>query len=442
MNPYLKAALVRSGLTQAALTSAKRLVFGAEFAGLKSSVPAEQLPNSELEIRYLPTSPLVSFTGGALHKPLERFDFAREWNNRGYGAIGKPSESAWDLSGWFVAPPGAEVLASIFHRVSGEKICDYAFIYEHDRASILWFNRKVGPIDGYDWSIVENFYSDYRAAELPCFPVLREIPSGFESAVTMRIDCDEAVASGRQLFEVYATAGIPFGLAVKTQQSLTQLDRCLMSDVIQSGGTVCSHSHTHAPNWGGSRDAAIQEIRVSHEVLKSLNVPGINYDYVVSPFHQNPTYAVEGLRDAGIRGFVAGIICNDPEYLMARGGQVPNVNGIISHSQQCMFHGDSVHSQLESLDIYEQAFRQAKETSTFFGYLDHPFSDYNYGWRSEAARLETHARYLAFLGKEEHCWFASLEEAMSFQDMKSSVFVQDCGKQVSISLESQARFEG
>lgn len=440
MNTYFLAACRRSGLSTAALGSSKRVALGLDFPNLKSQASTRSFCAAELEIKYSPIA-LVSFAGASLRKPLERFDFLREWNNLGYGAIGVSGESQWNLSGFFLAPSGAQVIASVVLKTTGEKICDYAFILDESTKSTLWFNRDVGPIDGYDWSIVENFYSDYRSDELPCFPVLREIPAGFNSAVTMRIDCDEAVASGRELFELFAEARVPFSLAIKTQQQLLSADVSLMADVIAAGGTVCSHSHTHAPNWGGSREAAKEEIRVSHEILRSLKIPGINYEYVVSPFHQNPVYAVEGLRDAGIRGFVAGIICNDPEFLMARGGQVPLVEGIISHSQQCMFHGDSVHTQGESIAVYEQAFRQAKETNTFFGYLDHPLSGYNYGWKSEAARLSTHAKFLDYLRSEEGCWFASLEQAMGFMDMKSKVFVQDESKQVSFSLDSQARFD-
>lgn len=443
MHPLFAAALRRSGLNSNSIRS-KRVWLGHEGRDLgfayRETRPASRDPR-DLEIRYLAGHPLVSFSGSALLKPLLRYDFREEWNNLGYGAIPVDHEDPFGLSD-FLSFSGVERIAEIVDRKTGERVCDYAWVCEAGHESWLWFNRAVGPIDGYDWVIVENFFSKHREGERECLPVVSEIPAGFAGACTMRIDCDEAVASGRKLFELYDSFGMPFSMAIKTLQPLGDKDRRLMADVIARGGSVVGHSHTHAPNWGGSREAAAWEVRESQRVLREQGIDGINYDYVVSPFHQNPRSAVEGLRDAGIRGFVGGIICNDPELLLARAGQVPFVEGIVSHSQQCMLHGESFHEAGNSLAAYEQAFTQALETKTFFGFLDHPFSNYWYGWDSEEERLDAHSRYLKFIGSHQGIWKASLVDALRFVDMKASVRVESQGGAHRVTLPYDTRFEG
>src|SRR5690606_27172436 len=110
--------------------------------------------------------------------------------------------------------------------------------------------------------------------------------------------------------------------------------------------------------------------------------------YAVSPFHQSPQYALEALCDVGYSGCIGGIIRNDPEFLLARGGELAGFPvGFIGHSQQCMLHGDCLLEAGDPLAIYKMAFDQALETRSLFGYLDHPFSErYQYGWVDEESR--------------------------------------------------------
>lgn len=342
---------------------------------------------------------------------LGQYHFANEWNNLGYGRV-RTDTSMYGL-GELAKPSATFKPLQILKNEKNEPLGAVSGIIDTGRTQKLWFSRPIGPMDGFDWFLVERFFSDYRSQDLECIPIIKEIPWGYDSACTMRIDCDEAVASGRALFELYKSHGLPFGLAIKTQQELLPEDLQLIRDVIAAGGTVVSHSHTHAPDWGGSMESAQKEVEDSHAVLKSLKIDGINYRYVVSPFHQNTRGAVKGLQAAGIEMFVSGIIANDPEYLMARAGQVPWIMGIYSHSQQSMLHGDCYHQAGNSWDQYKKAFDTAKLTETFYGFLDHPFSSYKYGWVTEEERLGVHAEFIKYI-KSHNVWWASLERALDF----------------------------
>jgi len=227
----------------------------------------------------------------------------------------------------------------------------------------------------------------------------------------MRIDCDENIVSGRPLFELYRKNNFPFSMAIKTKQKIGSDEIKLMREVIDAGGSIVSHSHTHAPDWGG--DQAQWEAETSIKILEDA-LPGYKIRYAVSPFHQNSMRAIEGIKAAGIEGFVGGIIHNDPEYLFARAGEVPFVEGIISHSQQCMFHGDCYHAAHNSIEVYLAALRSAIKTQTFFGFLDHPFSNYQYGWKNEDERLGVHQEFLDELNRVPDLWKASLVQALDF----------------------------
>lgn len=440
MHPYFSAAIRRVSIQP----SAKRnLIFEAEIQhfGVYSSGSLDRYLPHQLAVRFCDHS-LKTFMPDFDEKAFLRYDFAQEWNNRGYGVISTGSDSLFGCSASYFVGEEWEIVAEVFCKDTEVKISDYAAIKSDASGLTLWFNRPVGPIDGYDWSLVENFFSKYQVDKWGGSPVVHEIPYGYAGAVTMRIDCDEAVASGRRLFELYKKYEMPFSMAIKTQQPLADADVNLMSDVISFGGSVVGHSHTHSPNWGGSAASAQWEVEESHRVLRCLGVEGINYDYVVSPFHQNSREAVEGLRSAGIKAFVSGIICNDPEFLMARAGQVPLVEGILSHSQQCMFHGDTFHKDGNSIDGYKLAWQQALQTKTFFGYLDHPFSNYWYGWESEEERLKVHEEFLVYLGTFSKIWRASLVEALRFIEMKSTVKVEQTSEGFKYILPFSDKFRG
>ncbi len=327
-----------------------------------------------------------------------RFDFANEWNNLGYGRIGV-GEDAWSIGMTAELRDATSVGAlALSETLSGHLV---ATVRDLPFASLLWFARPVGPVDGPDWSIIEHFISDYRATDLPCRPSLRDIPHGASAAVTVRLDCDEDIASSRPLFELYKSRGLPLSVAIKTDQPEGQEHLALLHDLRDFGGSIMSHSVTHAPNWGGSAEACEREARDSKAWLE-YNVAGLQVRYAVSPFHQNPSYVPHALAKVGLDGFIGGIIANDPEYLMARGGTAPfSPPGFVSHSQACMLHGDCLLADGDPIRIYKEAFRQAKACGQFFGYLDHPFSPrYAYGWASEPDRVAVHAAFLDFMRAE------------------------------------------
>lgn len=345
---------------------------------------------------------------------LRRFDFQQEWNNLGYGAF-PVRDRFWGIHSSVQLAEEAKILSWLSDE-NGAIVAPYIVLIDEKGKAILWINREAGPVDGFDWNIVERFLTDYRWQDLGAVPALTEVPAGYDAAFTMRIDCDEAIASGRRLFELYRDRGLPFGIAIKTEQPIGEPDRQLMKDILDAGGSVVTHSHTHRPNWGGDAERAEWEVRTSHDVLKSLGVPKINWDYAVSPFHQNPSHVVPGLQKAGLKAFVGGIICNDPEFVCERAEQIEGE--FFTHTQQCMLHGETFIQEHESLAIYEEAFDLARATGKLFGFLDHPLSSYNYGWSSEDVRLRVHAKFLDYLLLKGKVWTPSLTQALDFLDQK------------------------
>src|SRR5262249_8858152 len=139
---------------------------------------------------------------------------------------------------------------------------------ESERGAALWFNRAVGPVDSFEWRVIETFLGDYRGGDLPCFPCLCEIPAGFSGAVNAPLDCDEAVASAQSLAKRYHERRVPLSLAVLTGQELAEPDVALMRKLLAQGGAVVSHSVRHAPQWGGSYEAASVEADESRAWLE------------------------------------------------------------------------------------------------------------------------------------------------------------------------------
>jgi len=354
-------------------------------------------------------------------RPLERFDFANEWNNMGYGAV-RLDHTIWSLAAPLKSNASSE-LASVL--INNETCFSYASIHNEDQSSVLWFNRYVGPIDSFEWRIVENFISHYRFDVLPCYPVIKEIPWGYDAAITMRLDCDENVSSAQSLFEMYKAMDIPFSLAIHTSSFNQERDQPIVFDVLKHQGSILSHSSTHAPNWGGSYETAKREASDSKIFIEKITDTKIRY--AVSPFHQTPSYALKALADVGYDGCVGGIIRNDPDFLMARGGSISNINeDFIGHSQQVMLHGDCVLEGNRPLKIYEQSFDYAYESQTLYGFLDHPFSDrYQYGWQDEASRIKTHQDFIKYIKiKAENPIFLSEEDALDFLRLKSNINIK------------------
>jgi len=355
---------------------------------------------------------------------LSRFDFTDEWNNHGYGRIWAHKESPFALAADVDCGSDAVELARV-EDGQGKKVTSYAIVRENSDFSVLWINRAVGLIDSLEWSIIETFLSDYRSESLCCFPRLLEIPAGVSGICTMRLDCDQAIASARPLFELYQQEKIPFSLAILTGLSLNADDKALIRDVIDSGGGILSHSVNHLPDWGGNYETAFYEASESKQWLInncSLQKPY----YLVSPFHQNSRYAVKAMVDSGYSGFVGGIIHNDPEYLFARSGVVPyhEEDDFFSLSQQCMLHGDCFHQYGNSIAPYIEAFENQMAGEGIFGYLDHPFSSaYQYGWLDEEERLVAHQALIRQMKSHANIRFCNLGETMEFCRKRSQAQV-------------------
>jgi len=389
---------------------------GLAAASRSAPAPSGEARESAAAVRY--TALAQTLGGQPWHRPFERFDFTDEWNNLGYGAI-RCDGSIWSV-GQAVQVPAAAELAAV--EVNGERQFSYAALWEVGASSVLWFNRASGPCDSFEWRMVEQFVSGHRPDTLPCQPVLSELPWGYDAAITSRLDCDEDIESARPLWQAYQRLHVPFTLAVHTQ-NLTRVEqhgilRELLADRQQ--GAVLSHTATHAPNWGGSYDHAFAEGRQSAELLEA--VTGVPVRYAVSPFHQSPPYAMQGLADGGYDGCIGGIIRNDPEFLTARGGALAGLPaGFVGHSQQCMLHGDCMLKEGDPLAVFKQAFDYAYATNTLFGYLDHPFSErYAYGWQDEAARIDAHEQLIAYIrSKARKPLFLHEEAALDFLRFRS-----------------------
>ncbi|KWF27806.1 polysaccharide deacetylase [Burkholderia diffusa] len=385
-------------------------------ASRSEPAPSHETRESRAAIHYRDRAQVLG--GDAWRRPFERFDFTDEWNNLGYGAI-RGDGSIWALTRPVDAPADTELAAVT---VDGERIGSYASLTEFGDASVLWFNRAVGPLDSFEWRLVETFLADHRYDALPCCPVLSEIPAGCDAVVTSRLDCDEDVESARPLWDAYRRLGIPFSLAVNTSNLDDSTHHGILRELLADGGAVLSHTATHAPNWGGSYERALAE--GGHSAAMIERATGGQVRYAVSPFHQSPPYALRALADAGYDGCVGGIIRNDPEFVLARGGMLAGLpEGFIGHSQQCMLHGECMLSSGDPLAVFTQAFDLAYATRTLFGYLDHPFSPrYQYGWPDEATRIDAHERFVAYIRtKAAKPLFLHEAAALDFLRFKASI---------------------
>lgn len=379
------------------------------------AAPACGMGASRAAIAYGERAGLLGAMGW--NRAFERFDFADEWNNLGYGAI-RADDSPWGLRG--ARDAGADTLATV--SIDGAATASYAALADSDDASVLWFNRPVGPLDSFEWRVVENFIAHYRADCLPCKPVLREIPWGYDAAVTSRLDCDEDVESARTLQNAYLALGVPFSLAVHTANLATSGQAGILRDLLAHGGAVLSHTATHAPNWGGSYEAALHE--GAESAIRLREATGQQPRYAVSPFHQSPPYALSALADVGYQGCIGGIIRNDPEFVLARGGGLAGLPaGFVGHSQQCMLHGECMLDGDDPMAVFKQAFDMAHASSTLFGYLDHPFSPrYSYGWKDEDSRVQAHTALISHIRQAaERPLFLNEDQAMDFLRAKSQI---------------------
>lgn len=390
-----------------------------ESASSEDALPG-QYAESKAKISYTELSSKLH--GKSWNRPLERFDFADEWNNMGYGAV-RADHSDWSIS----LPIQVNTSCSIAEVESNDfNGLAYAAIKDLDNLSILWFNRTNGPIDSFEWRIIEDFLSGWRSSDLPCVPIIKEIPYGYDCCVTMRLDCDEDIESARELRSEYLRLEVPFSLAIHTQVLQNTSQHRLIKEMLERGESILSHSATHASNWGGSYTAAMNEAHYSAEALKEAT--GMLPKYAVSPFHQTPDYALQALADCGYSGCIGGIISCNPEFNLARGGELAGLpSRFIGHSQQHMLHGDCMLLGSDPLTISKRAFMLARETNTLFGYLDHPFSErYSYGWLDETSRIRAHRDLILFIKDSvERPLFLAEVAALDFLLYKSGVLITD-----------------
>src|SRR5690349_2600696 len=193
--------------------------------------PAHAMSESRAFVRYAESG--IGAVSPLRERRLCRFDYTDEWNNLAYGRM-ECAEGPWAIT----TPADLVLAKTVGALVDGsERIRGaVATLRDFEAAAILWFARPVGPVDGPDWRIVETFLSDYRADELPCQPHLRDVPHGVAAAVTMRLDCDEDVASARALLELYQARRLPLSLAVTTDHADQEDHVQLLRDARSASG--------------------------------------------------------------------------------------------------------------------------------------------------------------------------------------------------------------
>lgn len=398
-----------------------------------AAAPAGPNQPSESPARIVYGASAAALGGRPWQRVLRRYDFADEWNTLGFGTI------TADGSHWSLGPSlllGHGELARI--ELAGDRVASYAGLLDRPGQSILWFNRPVGPLDSFEWRLVENFLSAHRADELPVVPVLSEIPDGHDAVITMRLDCDEDVESARPLAEAYAARGVPFSLAIHTSM-LDATGQPLIGEVLASGGAILSHTATHAPWWGGSYDAARREGRDSADALAA--VTGQRPRHAVSPFHQTSGFAAVALADEGYAGCIGGNVQADPEFVAARGGRFPSTPGdFVVHTQQCMLHGDCLATDDDPIAPFRAAFDLAYESASLFGYLDHPFSArYQYGWIDEPSRVAAHLALIEHIRQRaSQPLFLNEDAALDFLSRKARTVISPTANGFGVTLPPPA----
>lgn len=351
---------------------------------------------------------------------FERYDFTNEWNNLGYGKI-TTSGGEWGIN-QIVTDGDVTKIGQVYN--SDKRLGTCVFLKDFDKGSVLWFSRQAGPIDGHDWTIIEQFAGNYRR-DLPNIPYVSEVTADGELLVTMRLDCDEDITSSQGLFDLYKSEGVPFSLAVVTSL-VTSAEQKGYLRAVAFQGSLISHSHTHPEYWGGSYESSLGEAATSRKTLESIT--GKDILFAASPFHKNNRANLKAIQDAGYKGLICGVIFNDPEYLYFRGGQTqhPDIN-IPLHSQQCMLHGDCFfRNPTDGLAVYKQRIELCRSSSSVFAFLDHPISKrYDYGWKSPDNQLKAHRDLISYLKQGGGVKFVDEDACMNFQRDRMNVRVEE-----------------
>ncbi|NOR54961.1 MAG: hypothetical protein GQ531_02015 [Sulfurovum sp.] len=416
------------------LNQTKVLIFGkisenlAEILGLELQVNKMKLADitfdhdneedkSAYKIRYDLEHPLCKHTS-LEERYFYRFDFTNEWNNLGYGAI-TTDDGIWSVSNSLNALNTTSI-ATIYKASEEESV--FISLKDFESASVLFVNREIGTIDGLDWVIVEDFLSRYRVDHLPCLPLVCDIPDGYNLVASSRLDCDQSIINTKPVVDLYKKYNINISLGISTGINIDTTDIEHLNTFYDNGGAVLSHTINHHEYWGENYTVAYDEAQGSKLWLEENIIHLEKLKYAVSPFHSNKPYSIQALQDAGYEGFISGIIHNDPEYLMATSGVVPFVKeSIITHSEQCMLHGDCYHRNNNSLEVYKQSFQNHYRGKKIFGYLDHPFGDYDYGWKSEEERLSVHEAFIKYINTFEGVKWMTSTEILDFVVDKSSI---------------------
>jgi hypothetical protein len=143
---------------------------------------------------------------------FEYYSYEKEWNNFGYGKITN-SNLLFKIS--------SIVRLNVINELSfiqNEKkfFCgSYSGLWKNDNC-ILWFNRLAGPFDSFEWRVLENFVSNLKYKDFKCIPLVLEIPYKDKAVATVRLDCDEDLASSEKLVDFYKKKRISVSLAVVT----------------------------------------------------------------------------------------------------------------------------------------------------------------------------------------------------------------------------------
>ncbi len=349
---------------------------------------------------------------------FERYDFLKEWNNMGYGKI--------DLKDKFLGISQSIELKkkNQIAYISDKKnnvYGSYVGLWKNKKC-VLWFNRRCGPFDSFEWRLIENFVSNLNYDNFKCIPNILEIPYKYEGVATARLDCDENISSAKFLCNQYFKKKIPISLAIVTNLLEDKKNIELPTKVLRKRGSILSHSKSHPNNWGGNiKRATWEAIESRNDIYRHLKIV---CRYAVSPFHENPRFVNRILKKAGYKGLASGIIKNDPLMLISRAGKLFNESkSFISLSQQCMLHGDIIKSKKDLKKIFKTV-NIFKKSNMIFGYLDHPFSKrYKYGWPNEKFRYLIHMELIKFLKKKKFK-FLSLNRVMDFILQKQMIKIK------------------
>lgn len=362
---------------------------------------------------------LKEFLKCITQRPIWRYDFDLEWNNHFYGNI-LNQNAMLDLS-HYCRSDEKKYIAYIENKFS-EKV-PLISEFQIKNNIILWINRNLSVVDLPEWKIIEDFISCGYFSNFCCVPFLSEFSINEKGLITMRLDCDEDIESATEVFEIYKKNKLPISLAITTNQIVNnEMKYELPKKVINFGGTILNHSHTHPTNWGNTKDEIINEIKTSKRIIEESF--GIKNEFAVSPFHHLTWDALEILEEMGFKGVVAGISSSHHEFLTSRGGLIDEKLNILFHSQQCMIHGDCLSPQ-RKIDDYLYAFSLFSKLGFSTGFLDHPISPrYDYGWDSKNRQVNSHKKIIEFL-LEEQIKFVSQEEMFDRLKFKEILEVEN-----------------